>query len=82
MFGVSFPQAAGSLFFFLLVSASSGEAASVACVGFWVRGAHACVLVGGAGSCSSDEQATSGGVFWGVCELSMTLGSLSTKGWV
>ena len=23
----------------------------------------------------------SGGVFWGVCELSMTLGSLSANGW-
>ena len=25
-------------------------------------------------------RAVSGGVFWGVCELSMTLGSLSTVG--
>ena len=24
----------------------------------------------------------SGGVFWGVCELSMTLGSLCADGWV
>ena len=24
---------------------------------------------------------TSGGVFWGVCELSMILGSLSANGW-
>ena len=24
----------------------------------------------------------SGGVFWGVCELSMTLGSLCANGWV
>ena len=24
----------------------------------------------------------SGGVFWSVCELSMTLGSLSANGWV
>ena len=24
----------------------------------------------------------SGGVFWGVCELSMILGSLSANGWV
>ena len=24
---------------------------------------------------------TSGGVFWGVCECSMTLGSLSANGW-
>ena len=26
-------------------------------------------------------RAASGGVFWGVCELSMTLGSLSADGW-
>ena len=26
-------------------------------------------------------RAMSGGVFWGVCELSMTLGSLSDNGW-
>ena len=24
---------------------------------------------------------TSGGVFWGVCDLTMTLGSLSANGW-
>ena len=27
-------------------------------------------------------RATSSGVFWGVCELSTTLGSLSANGWV
>ena len=27
-------------------------------------------------------RAVSGGVFWSVCELSMTLGSLSADGWV
>ena len=26
-------------------------------------------------------RATSGGVFWGVCELSMILGSLFANGW-
>ena len=26
-------------------------------------------------------RAASGGVFWGVCELSMMLGSLSANGW-
>ena len=26
-------------------------------------------------------RATSDGVFWGVCELSMILGSLSANGW-
>ena len=27
------------------------------------------------------SRAVSGGVFWGVCELSMTLGSLCSNGW-
>ena len=36
----------------------------------WV-GLYVVLLVG---------QATSGGVFWGVCEISMTLGSLSANG--
>ena len=27
-------------------------------------------------------RATTGGVFWGVCEFSMNLGSLSPDGWV
>ena len=27
-------------------------------------------------------KATSGDMFWGVCELSMALGSLSADGWV
>ena len=53
------------------------EVGSVACVGFLVE-SGACVLVSGAGSCPS--RATSGGMFWGVCELSMILGSLSAIG--
>ena len=53
---------------------------SVGCVGFLVEGTGACVLVDEAGSCLSGR-ATSGGVFWGVCELSMILGSLSANGW-
>ena len=28
------------------------------------------------------DKTTSGGVFWGVCELIMILGSLSANGWV
>ena len=39
---------------------------------FWCVGLDLVLLVG---------RATSGGVFWGVCELSMTLGSLSANGW-
>ena len=57
-----------------------GEVGSVACVGFLVEGTSACVLVGGAVSCPLVGRALSGGVFWGVCELSMTLGSLSANG--
>ena len=58
-----------------------GKVVSVACVGFLVKGTGACVLVGGAGSCLSLVGRTAfGGVFWGVCELSMILGSLSANG--
>ena len=54
----------------------------MACVGFLVGGTGACVLIGGAGSCPLMGRAVSGGVFWGVCELSTTLGSLFADGWV
>ena len=40
---------------------------------FWWVGLDLFFLVGRAASC---------GAFWGVCELSMTLGSLSPNGWV
>ena len=50
-----------------------GKVGSMTCVGFLVEGTGASVLVG---------RATSGGVFWGVCELIMILGSLSANGWV
>ena len=39
---------------------------------FWWVGLDPVFLVG---------RAASSGVFWGVCELSMTLGSLSANGW-
>ena len=42
-------------------------------------GTGACALAGGAGSCPSDGQ---GCICWCVCELSMTLGSLSANGCV
>ena len=57
-----------------------GEVGSVACVGFLVKGTDACVLVGEAGYCLSGGKTKSGGVFWGVCELIMILGSLSANG--
>ena len=40
---------------------------------FWWVGLDLVFLVG---------RATSSDVFWGVCELSMILGSLSDNGWV
>ena len=40
---------------------------------FWWVGLGIVPLVG---------RAMSSGVFWGVCEFSMTLGSLSASGWV
>ena len=58
-----------------------GEVGSVCCVGFLVEGTSACVLVGGAGSCLFGGQGHIGGVFCGVCELTVILGSLSANGW-
>ena len=45
-----------------------------------MEGSGACVLVDEAGSCLSGGRNASGGVFWGVCELIMILGSLSANG--
>ena len=58
-----------------------GEVGSVACVGFLVGGTGACVLMSGARSRPSGGQGCIVGVFWSVCELSMTLGSFSANGW-
>ena len=58
-----------------------GKAGSVGCVGFLVEGTGACVLVDEAGSCLLVGRTVSGGVFWGVCDLIMILGSLSANGW-
>ena len=55
---------------------------SVGCVGFLVEGTGACVLVDEAESCLSGGHRTeSSGMFWGVCDLIMVLGSLSANGW-
>ena len=59
-----------------------GEVGSVACVGFLVEGTGAFVLVVGAGLVFLVGRTMPGGVFWGICVLSMTLGSLSYNGWV
>ena len=52
----------------------------VGCVGFMVEGTGACVLVNKAESCLSVGRIASGSVFWGDCELILTLGSLSANG--
>ena len=57
------------------------EVGSVACVGFLVEGTGACILVDEADLVFLVGRTMSGGVFWGVCELSMILGSLSSNGW-
>ena len=50
-------------------------------VDFLVEGTGACVMVDEAGPCFLVGRTVSGGVFWGVCELIMILGSLSANGW-
>ena len=54
---------------------------SVGCVGFLVERTGACVLVDEAGSVFLVGRTMSSGVFWGVCDLLMILGSLSANGW-
>ena len=54
---------------------------SVGCLGFLVEGTGACVLVHDTGSFLFGGRTASVGVFWGVCELCMILGSLSANGW-
>ena len=56
MFGVSFLQAAGSLFPLFFLSAPVAKVGSVGCVGFLVEGTGACVLGDEAGSVLSDGQ--------------------------
>ena len=64
------------------MSAPSGnEFGSLGCVGFLVEQTGACVLVDEAGLVFLVGRTASGGVFWGVCELSMILGSVSANGW-
>ena len=86
VFVVSFPQTAGSQFLLLLVSGP-----------WWMRGwswgwswGEVGVPVGGTGTCPRWVElglfplwgkGVSGGVIWGGCELSATLGSLSPDGW-
>ena len=53
----------------------------MAFVGFLLEGTGACVLVRGLDLVFLLSRAASGGVFWSVCELIMTLGSVSANGW-
>ena len=46
-----------------------------------MEGTGACVLVDETESCLSGGRTTSGGVFWGVCDLIMILGSLFANGY-
>ena len=66
---------------FGVVTLPVGKVDSVGCVGFLLEGIGACVLVDEAESCLSSGRTTSAGVFLGVCELFMILGSLSANGW-
>ena len=56
-----------------------GKVGSVCCVGFLVEGTGACVLVDEAGSFFLVGRTLSSGVFQGICELSMILGSPSAN---
>ena len=58
-----------------------GKVVLVGCVSFLVEGTGACVLVDEAGSRLSGGQDRIWWCVWGVCELSMILGSLSANGW-
>ena len=58
-----------------------GEVGSVACVGFLVVGTGALFWWMGLDLVSLVGRTTSSGVFWGVCELSIILVSLSANGW-
>ena len=58
-----------------------GKVGSVGCVGSLVEGTGACVLVDEAGLVFLVGRTTSGGVFGGICDLIMILGSLSANGW-
>ena len=54
---------------------------SVGCVGFLVEGTGACVLVDELYLVFLVGRTMSSGVFWGVYDLIMILGSLSANGW-
>lgn len=63
-----------------MVSASSAVVFAVPCEVFLVRGTGTYVLMGAAGSCLSDVSVMPSDALLGVCELGMTLGSLSANG--
>ena len=52
-----------------------GDVGSVSCAGFLLAETGACFLMVGLDLVLLVGRAASGDVFWGVCELSMTLGT-------
>ena len=58
-----------------------GKVGSVGCVGFLVEGLVPVFKWMKLTLVFLVCKATSGGVFWGVCDLIMILGSLSANGW-
>ena len=59
-----------------------GKVCSMGCVGFLVEGTSTCVLWMRLDLVFLVGKTASRGVFWGVCDLIMILGSLSANGWV
>ena len=80
VFLVSFSQAVGLQLTVFSCLPPVGEVGSVVCVGFLVEWTGACVWWVGLDLVLLMGRAVSGGTFLGVCELSMTLGSLSANG--
>ena len=58
-----------------------GKVGSVACVGFLVEGTGPVFCWVGLDLVFLVGRVASGGVFWGVCDLNMILGSLSANVW-
>ena len=80
VFGVSFHrlQVHSSRCFWCLTPMA--KIGSVGCVGFLVEGTSTRVLVMSLDLLFLVGRSVSGGVFWGVCDLIMILGSLSANG--
>ena len=66
---------------FFLCLPPVAEVGSVGCGGFLLEGTSSCVLVDATEFVFLLGRSTSGGVFCGVCDLIMILGSLAANGW-